>query len=328
MKILSLLLGAWLIVALQGCTDMQLVQPGDDTATVQAGYGRAFGRIVFVEDGKEKQWDTGTFALQVLGLYVRAGKTGRIYHMEIKGDGHFVWSLPADDYTIIAWHQAAPVRSGRIWAGFSIARPGIAAYIGDLRIDEDRSRFSLVMNDRYDEALAGVTARLSPGGFAPARALMQLEDKLGRYTQILGICAESWGVKCESRMLGLEPLQPAGASQGYPVSASLKPLLEWKPSAKAGAHYDVAVYESLALAVDMPGMPRARGALVAYAEDIAEPRLQLDPALPPGRKYDWSVRLREGDTVSTWSTSGYFAFFVVGWASGSGLWFGLTTPDK
>ena len=51
MKILSLLLGAWLIVALQGCTDMQLVQPGDDTATVQAGYGRAVGRIVFVEDG-------------------------------------------------------------------------------------------------------------------------------------------------------------------------------------------------------------------------------------------------------------------------------------
>jgi len=42
----------------------------------------------------------------------------------------------------------------------------------------------------------------------------------------------------------------------------------------------------------------------------------------------WSVRLRNGDTVSSWTTTSYFAFFIVGSARGSGQWYGFTTPDK
>ena len=44
------------------------------------------------------------------------------------------------------------------------------------------------------------------------------------------------------------------------------------------------------------------GALVAYAEGLREPRWS-PPSLQPGRLYQWTVRLRDGDTVSSWSTT-------------------------
>lgn len=317
-----------LLALLGGCADLQMVPTADETATTAAGYGRAFGRIVFIEDGKPRQWDTGTFAVEILGLHVLSQQTGRMHRMEIRGDGRFLWPLPAGDYTIVSWHTGRPPRSGRIWSGFSIAQPGQAVYIGDLHIRQEQGRFDLALEDHYAEALAAAQPRLSGGAFTPLPGMMRLEERLGQYQRMLGICAASWGLACGNRLAGVEPLQPAGATEGYPVTVSLTPLLEWTPSTRAGILYDVAIHESLTLGLDMPGMPRARGALVEYAEALSEPRFQLRQPLKAGRKYDWSVRLRDGDTVSSWSTSGYFTFFIVGWASGSGLWFGLSTPQR
>lgn len=324
---------AWLAIllacaGLAGCAGMPAGPVAEEQATTAAGYGRVFGRIVYVEDGKEKTWSTGTFALEVLPVYVRNLATGQMQRMEIKGDGSFLWPLPAGEHVLVSYHLTGPLRSGRLWTRFAIPAPGQAVYIGELRIELNRGRFALSVADHYDAALEKVRPQLAASANAPLRQLMQLEAPVGRFERLAGACAEMWGVPCENKILGVEPVAPAGATQGYPAVASLTPLLEWKPAGKPGIHYDVAVYESLTLTLDVPGAPRARGALLEYAEDLAEPRYQLTKPLPPGRKYDWSVRMRQGSTVSNWSTASYFAFFVVGWASGTGLWFGLATPEK
>jgi hypothetical protein len=108
------------------------------------------------------------------------------------------------------------------------------------------------------------------------------------------------------------------------------PSFEWKPSTAEGVTYDIAIYESLPLTAfdSLPGAAKQRGKLAAYVEGLQEPKFQPGTPLQPNKRYFWSVRLRNGDLVSGWSTSSYFAFFIVGWATGSGDWFGFTTPDS
>jgi hypothetical protein len=61
---------------------------------------------------------------------------------------------------------------------------------------------------------------------------------------------------------------------------------------------------------------------VSYAEGLKEPRYAPKTPLEPGRRYQWSVRLRDGDTVSSWSTTGYN--WIV--RTGYGQYFAFETP--
>jgi len=127
----------------------------------------------------------------------------------------------------------------------------------------------------------------------------------------------------------VEPLKPAGTAQGFPVTENLTPPLEWKPSSRPGVAYDVAIFESLTFKYGAAGnVPRMRGALVAYAEGLREPRYSPLAPLQPAKKYEWTVRLRDGDTVSSWSATSYFVFAIVAAASGSGQGFGFATPGR
>ena len=45
-------------------------------------------------------------------------------------------------------------------------------------------------------------------------------------------------------------------------------------------------------------------------------------------KYEWSVRVRDGDTVSTWSTTSQFTFLIVAAVFTHGDWFSLSTPAR
>lgn len=208
--------------------------------------------------------------------------------------------------------------------------PGQAAYIGDLRLAVEKSRFRFGVADRYDDALKKVEARLAEAKVEPVKALMQSERRLGEYKRTLGICAKDWGIECNRKLQGVEPVLPENTLGGFPTVSNLTPSFEWKPSTADGVAYDVAIYESLALAGfdSLPGAAKQRGRLAAYVEGLREPKFQLGTPLQPNKRYFWSVRLRNGDMVSGWSTSSYFAFFIVGWASGSGDWFGFTTPDS
>lgn len=315
----------WLLaVVVSACGEMPVKPAAEESATVEAGYGRAFGRVVYVESGKEREWKWG----EELALYVRSVKTGQLQRMSIKGDGRFLWPLQPGDYVIAGYAVVGPPRTGRLWLSFSIPQAGQGVYIGDLRIATSRAHYRFGVEDKYAEALAKVGPQLSAAKIVAVKSLVAHEVTHETVKQVWPICAERSGLTCDKNLQGVEPVQPTGTATSFAAVTSLTPLLTWKPSSKEGMTYDVAVYESLSLAGDVPGAQRIRGARVAYSESLREPRFQISTPLAPNTKYEWSVRLREGENVSTWSTTSYFAFFVVGWASGSGQWFGLTTPAK
>jgi len=313
-----------LAVVVAACGEMPVKPAAEEGATVEAGYGRAFGRVVYVEDGKPREWKWG----EELAIFIRLQPAGPLQRMAIKGDGHFFWPLLAGDYVIAGYSVVGPPRSGRLWLSFSVPRPGQGVYIGDLRIEIQRGRYRFSVEDQYAQALAKVESRLSAARQAPVKSPMTPEVLQETVRGVWPICAERSGVTCDKNLQGVEPVQPPGTGTSFVTVASLTPLLEWKPSGKEGFTYDVAMYESLSIAGNVPGALRIRGTRVAYAEGLREPRYQLSTPLAPNTRYEWSVRLRDGENVSTWTTTSYFAFFVVGWAAGSGQWFGLDTPAQ
>jgi len=322
---------------LYGCGDMPTAPPDEETATSAAGYGRAFGRVAYTYEGREAELGSKDYwAPDRLTLFVQATRTGQLQYMQIDGDGSFFWPLKPGDYVIVGFQAShkmdTRVRtfSGRIWATFSVEQPGQAVYVGDLRIDHDNGGTRIGFKDNHAEALEKNGARLKQGKLQAATGLLRREGRLGSYRQVTSICAyQVWGVACDRNYRGVEPRRPMATAEGIPVSENLTPLLEWKPSTMEKMTYDVVVFESLSFTYGvLDSVSNMPGARVAYAEGLREPRYALPTPLKPGKEYLWTVRVRDGDAVSTWSTTRYFAFLLVAKLRGSGQYFGFATPDR
>ena len=54
----AVLLGVISLLALivSACGEMPVQPVSEESATIEAGYSRAFGRVVYVEDGKRREW--------------------------------------------------------------------------------------------------------------------------------------------------------------------------------------------------------------------------------------------------------------------------------
>lgn len=103
--------------------------------------------------------------------------------------------------------------------------------------------------------------------------------------------------------------------------------LKWQAIASPGVSYDVVIWE--AAAYRLPSMMSSKytpGQMALYEENLAAPELTLSKPLKPKTRYFWSVRARDGDVVSSWSSAGHFNFFVVAWNWGSGELFAFETP--
>lgn len=298
--------------------------PAEQAAGVSSGSGRAFGRLLLEVDGKEKHF--GGLSGVSGRLYVRSVRTERMQPMDVARDGSFAWDLEAGEYVVAAFTLMGPPRTVRTWASFTVPPPGQAVYVGTLHVMFMGGRVGFHVEDDFEAAVAANRPWLDGNGWEPTSGLMQPERRLGLARRMVDICDEQWGLTCETQARGVRPTEPERSGVRQLPVASLTPRLAWTPSPRVGVSYDVAVYESVAL-VNVPGGLRTRGQLVSYVEDLMTPSHQVTEPLRPGRQYAWSVRLRDGDTVSTWSTSGYFVFFIVGWISGSGDWFLFETRE-
>jgi hypothetical protein len=313
------------LAVLASCGDVPQ-QPASMARDALLGY--AVGRIQTVENGEEKTHRPGLFPVNPFDVYLRSASTGQVDRRELEGDGSFVWQLTPGSYEIAGFQAYAPLRVGRVWTRFQVPEAGRGVYVGTLRLEVARVGHRFRVEDRFEETMAAVQPRLPAEAGVPTKALMNAEVPPGGVAPVWSICAERGGLVCDRSLQGVAVIQPAGAEQGTPLVDSPTPQLEWKPAPHPGLTYDVAVYESIVLSA-APGFTRTlRAPIVAYAQALAEPRWQVSPPLRPGRRYEWSVRLRDDNDVSTWSTAGYFTFFIVGFTSGSGNWFGLTTPKR
>jgi hypothetical protein len=290
--------------------------------TSNAGAGLVFGRLRLFYKDKEVEFSRVTNRVQ---LFIRTQQTGEIQRKDFTGDqGKFSWSLPVGEYVIVGYQYLTV--TGRLWLTFYVPDPGEANYIGDLHIMLQDGRYGWQVRDAFAEAEQDSDAGLAKEGAKAIVALMRPERRLGSYRRMTSICATvDWGIACDRTNQGVKPLSPVQSTQGFPTVDRLTPRLAWSAPFREGVTYDLAIYESIS--APLLGLNHMRGPLIFYAEALPEPFYQLDTPLARGKRYEWSVRLRSGDTVSTWSTTGYFVFLIIAAASGSGNWFGFTTPD-
>jgi hypothetical protein len=289
--------------------------------TSVAATGHAFGRLRYFYAGKEIEFGF----LNRLLLFVRSQRTGEIQQKAFTGGhGNFNWSLPPGEYVIVGYNFLN--QTGRLWLTFSVPDPGEAAYIGDLHIVSRDSRYGWQILDAHADAEKEFGAEFTKGATRTKVALMEAEERLGTYRRMTSVCAAAeWGIECDVSNQGVKPVSPVQGAPGFPTVDSLTPRLAWSPVDRKDVTYDLAVYESIK--APLLGLSHMRGALVHYSEALPQPFYQFEKPLARHAQYEWSVRLRSGDTVSSWSTTGYFVFFVVGTASGAGNWFGFATPD-
>jgi hypothetical protein len=308
----------------------------DEEGTSAAGYGRVFGRVQYTYNGAPTELGASLLGSHNVTLFLRPVGSDEMQYLKAESDGSFSWPLKPGNYVLIGYtveRTAGSYREGitRRWmAPIAVPEPGAAVYIGDLRVQSDKGRYRTELVDDYEETLKRAQPKLAAGKFRPVRAVLRPEPAPGKVKTVRAICAPAWGLTCTEANQGVEPVRPVAFGQNFPTVESLTPLLEWKPAARTDLAYDVAIYESLSFeyAAGTARVNRMLGSLVGYAEGLTEPKYTPAVPLQPGRKYEWSVRLRDGDTVSTWSTTSSSLNLIVAGRSASGQMFGFETPAK
>jgi hypothetical protein len=323
-----------LAVLLAACAAKAPVSEEEGTAA--AGFGRVFGRVNYTYNGEPTQLGLAFMGSHNVALFLREAGSGELHYMKVDGDGSFSWPLKPGNYLLLgftAGRQAGSYNESitrRLMAPVAVPEAGAAVYIGDLRVESDKGRYRTEWRDQYDETLKRASENLAAGKFRPVKALLRPEPPPGKFTAMRPICAPHWGVTCSDNNQGLQPVQPDDSGQSFPVTESLTPLLEWKPATRPGVTYDVAIYESVSFeyGAGTGKVSRMLGSQAAYAEALTETRYRPATPLAPGKKYEWSVRLREGDTVSSWSSTSYSLNLIIAGRRASGQYFSFETPAK
>lgn len=308
----------------------------DEQGTPAAGYGRVFGRVQYSYDGAPHELGIVFLGSHDVTLFLREAGSDELHYLKPERDGTFSWPLKAGEYVLVGVAAQRTAGSYREWtsrrymAPITVPEAGTAVYIGDIRVALRSGRYSIALVDEYEATAKRMQPLLEKGKFRPMKSLMRPERAPGNFKAVQPVCAAAWGLNCSDNVQGVELVGPVRFGATFPTTASLTPALEWKPSSRKDVTYDVVIYESLSFVYEFGGsrVNRMLGARAAYAEGLAEPRFVPATALQPGKQYEWSVRLRRGDTVSTWSTTGFSLNLIIAGRSESGHFFGFETPPK
>ncbi len=225
------------------------------------------------------------------------------------------------------WQDLQATRTGHLGASFSVPETGADAYLGTIEFRGSEVLLVPQFQDRFEEITKLYDARFPGRPGTPVKQLYEPPKPVGNFSSVRGQCHDAWKIECDDRFSGVTPVSPEVSQSGFPTSSSLTPEFRWKPSARQDVSYDLILYEAAAYVVGDQMVPSyMRGRVVAYEEDIQEPRWQPTSPLKPDTRYIWSVRLREGESVSGWSTQSHFTFLIVYMSSGYGQWFQFKTP--
>ena len=265
-------------------------------------------------------------------ILLRDGENTPIRH-QLTDDGSFYWSLVPGRYHVIEWEwrrfKERHTLNGHIGATFEVGPDDLALYVGELVIMFHGRQYAVGIHDQAETAVPVYRVRY-PHLTEPRVAMMTTEELPEDHPGgVSDICGSEWGVTCNKTFRGIRPTLPEQDRDQFPMVASNAPRLAWTASNRDNASYDVLVRE--AIRYGDPGVRRwIEGRVVHYAAGLSEPGFSPPQPLASGRKYFWSVRVRDDDRISTWSTMNYreFGFFLVAavWRSGSGIPFRFETP--
>jgi hypothetical protein len=299
-----------------------------DVEQVAADSSIVFGSVEVYEDGKQQEWGSRFFGYDHFYLTILPSDSNEAITYKLDNEGKFFWSLPAGEYTLLGyiWDTDTGQRTGRIAADFSAPQPGTAAYIGTVVFRGNLVFLVPIVEDKFEELATLYDAKFPDRRGTAARQLLEERKPFGTFAALRGTCNEDWQIACSKRFRGVTPISPDVTQSGFPVANDLMPVFRWKGCPKSDVSYDLILYEAAAYAVGGAMVPSyMRGRVVAYAQDLKESQWKPEAPLKPDTRYIWSVRLREGQTVSGWSTQSHSTFLLVYASWGHGQWFQFKT---
>jgi len=315
----------FLILAIAGCasapTMPRVEEIGADTPV-------AFGSAEVIIDDKRQKWGMGWTGESHFFLLILPEGVSKAISYDLSNEGDFYWPLAPGRYELLGyhWQKGTEQRRGEIRAEFAVPDTGEDVYVGSLKFLGTEYVLGTVLVDDYEESKARFRDRFPARQDNSIRGLMAHQEPPGLTGAILPPCHESWQVECSDRYSGVSPEAPEVSNTGFTHVDSLTPKFSWKGSTRSDVTYDLIIYEAATYATSAVVDSYAPGRLARYVEGLAATTWSPAESLKPGTKYYWSVRLRDGDTVSRWSTFSHFTFMIFASSSGFGQWFQFETP--
>lgn len=299
-----------------------------DVKEVTADTSIVFGSIEVYEDSELKEWGARFFGYDHLYLTILPAESNEAITYKLDKHGSFFWSLPAGEYTLLGyiWDSDTGQRSGRIGADFNVQDSAADAYLGTIVFRGNAIFLIPSFEDKFEEIVAYYDTKFPSRRGSAIKRLLEQPKAIGHFSAYRGSCDEAWNVDCGKRFKGVTPISPEVSQSGFPMANSLKPEFRWKGCPRTDVTYDLILYEAAAYGVGGAMVPSyMKGRAVSYVENLAQPRWQPDTSLKPDTRYFWSVRFRDGDTVSAWSTQSHSTFLLVYMSWGHGQWFQFKT---
>jgi len=300
-----------------------------DVEVLTADTHIVYGSVdVFGTKGKRQEWGMGWTGSNYFYLMILPAGSSEAITYKLDDDGMFYWALEPGDYTLLGYHWAKgqEARSGHLGAGFNVSDTNVDSYLGSIVLQNIGFGLLPRIDDRFDLVAPLYDAKFPQRQGTSARNTVDMTTELGNVAAFRHQCDAAWGIECNDRFRGITPLSPECKKTGFPMTPSLQPTFSWQASINDEVTYDLVLYEAAAYSIG--GMLKnsyIRGHQIAYIEGLEQTSWTPPESLRPDTRYFWSVRLRDGGTVSPWSTQSHFTFALVAWSSGSGQWFQFKT---
>lgn len=331
---------ATILIWMAGCADMQAV----NTPPLQAvtrGLSEpekqpvVVGHVLLIRDEEPQQTGRRLFdPITPLSIFIaREGASeAQIYSTDT--DGNFSWALAPGRYTLVGWQYtwanlaSRRVVTAEVNAGFQVDDQGVTTCIGTMELRLSGNRISTrFVDDRSGACLLKNTSGVSD---VFRVSIPRSTASVGEFAELLDVCDPGWSLACDRSVQGLAPIVPAVSSginnTRFTMLDSTSPSLKWQRARGPNTTYDVAIWEAVSYSFPLAGDAYLAGRRVVYRQGLLEPSFEVDTPLKPKTKYMWSVRLRRGQQVSTWSKAGHFTFLVFASSAGVGEWFKFETP--
>jgi len=140
-----------------------------------------FGRVKVVEKGEPLNWGFKWTRWWYFNIHILAdaGPEPSPYIYSLNGDGSFYWTLPAGGYTITNfwWLSGATKVRRVIFARFVVPEAPAPIYIGTLTIREEEGRYTIHVEDEYEQAFQRLKEKVPEVTGPVTKRLMQLKER-------------------------------------------------------------------------------------------------------------------------------------------------------
>ena len=310
---------------LWGCTAAPTMK---DAESVAPDSRIVFGSVEVWSGDEQETWGTKFLGSNYFYLMILPPDLNEAITYRLDKGGVFFWTLEPGEYTLLGYHWADDglQRTGGIGSVFEVPEAGGDVYLGTIVFRALGPYLLPLFEDRFAAVAARYDAKFPARRGTTVKQLLEAPESVGSFADVRDECDEEWRIDCGKRYKGVTPIAPKVSQSGFPTAGSLTPEFRWKPCAKEDVSYDFILYEAAAYNFsDMAPKLYMKGRVAAYEEGLTEARWQPDTPLRPDTRYFWSVRMREGDTVSQWSTQSHSTFLLVYSSWGSGQWFQFKT---